>query len=245
MKPKHTIIAVAVRWFVNAVHRSQKRTQNTASESVASDPKPSNAKPPEDSSVPAPRLDTIKLPDGEAIADSFFFPFLGTVECFSRTREEPYTTRDGETYNWPIKIFYDRNGKFLRAEYVKKGAVDYQAPHWLQEANYKEEKILGVPDHSPPLSVKQIVDLLYKYSGSKMDRATRINISWVLLQSPTLLPITKDGAPPKTRSVFIMNVFGSDTIHHRVPDLPEYEKFRRVRNVFDENGKPLWSDSRI
>jgi hypothetical protein len=116
MKPKHTIIAVAVRWFVDAVHRSQKRTKNTASESVASGPKPSDAKPPENSSVPAPRLHKITLSDGEAIADSFFFPFLGTVECFSRTREKPYTTRDGETYNWPIKVFYDRHGKILRRQ---------------------------------------------------------------------------------------------------------------------------------
>jgi hypothetical protein len=174
--------------------------------------------------------------------DRFYMPTIGEVECYSSMRDFTFNARNGTSITLPFKIFQDDKGNFLRAEYVKEGAPNYEATRAVQESNYKVTGQRLAPASQPPsIRLEDLMPRIYEaveYNGSKENSiayATRLNISYVQLHNGTTDIVFE--AP-----VFIVNAYGTGKIAMYLPDT---ELLKRLRFVFDEKGKLLWVDNTL
>lgn len=72
-------------------------------------------------------------------------------------------------------------------------------------------------------------------SSGSFNKATRLNMTFVRL-------VNDEGPPPHDKPVFIVNAYGTGKVK---ADFPDDERFKRIRFVFDEDGRLLWSDNNI
>ena len=169
-----------------------------------------------------------------AINDKFELPFIGVVRCHSRHEEISFET-NGRTMKWPFKIYYLPNGMFIRAEFFKSGAKDYEFGPKEIESMYRSfgQILAGFPERPAPASVAKVLQSLY--TNEAFERATKINITYVLLDETEL--------GSKIQPCFIANIWGVSTgiMFGRVPE--DDEGFLKYRVFLDQNGIPTFTDN--
>ena len=165
--------------------------------------------------------------------DSFEFPFVGRMECQSKKDSIPYIGNNGQGGTLDVKVFYNQDGHFLRAEFFREGSKDYEHPAKLAERNYipVNERILGVPETPEKASLKKVIDSIRQLHDGKLEKATKFNITRVVLASSKF---------EEPQEVFIANVFGTGRISDKLPDK---EPFKRLRFVLNAEGEVLFVDN--
>jgi hypothetical protein len=159
---------------------------------------------------------------------NFRYPFLGTVKAYAQSRVLRVHTSSGALAQFPVKVFYAKNGNFIRAEFVKPGAGDFQNPVKEIEEMAKQDSqaITGLPDKPMAISLENLLDQL----KMRFEDATRFNITYVLYKA------NERPAEP----MIILNIFGlQNFVSARFGDA---EKARRSRMVMDKNGAVKWED---
>lgn len=168
------------------------------------------------------------------INDQFELPFLGKVSCHARQEKVQFTVT-GITKEWAFKVYYLRNGIFARAEFLKPGAKDYEFPVDHMQAYYdsRGQYILGFPEKAASASLAKVLESLYNFEA--FDSATKINISYVLLDETELRG--------KVQPCFIANIWGVSTgiMTGRVPE--DDERFLKYRVFLDQNGEVTATDN--
>jgi len=166
------------------------------------------------------------------INDKIDLPFLGRVECHARQEKVQFTAK-GKQMEWPFNVYYLPNGMFVRAEFVKPGAKDYEEdPEYLTE-RYRSgrESLVGFPERAAPASLGKVLQSLYEQEA--FDTAGKINITWVL----------REDGEERIRPCFIANVFGVSPGLMRVPD--DDEAFLRYRILLNPQGEAFQSDNAL
>lgn len=171
---------------------------------------------------------------GFPINDKLELPFIGKVRCHSR-REEISFEAEGRTLKWSFKVYYLPDGRFVRAEFFKPGAKDYEfEPKELEEIYRSGWRLLaGFPAKAAPASLGKVLQSLY--GNEAFDRATKINITYVLLDEAQL--------GSKIQPCFIANIWGMSPgfMSGRVPE--DDEGFLKYRVFLDQNGVATFSDN--
>ena len=129
----------------------------------------------------------------------------------------------------PLKVYYAENGNFIRAEFVKPGARDFQTPlDGMEDAlRGAHEIVVGLPAKPLAVSLEAILDHLQM----PLEDATRFNVTYVIYQLFE--------RPPEP--MILVNVFGLPSI---VTDrLGDEEDLRRVRVVMDQYGHVKQEDN--
>jgi hypothetical protein len=137
---------------------------------------------------------------------------------------------DATLVDMAFKVATLPDGRFVSAEFTKPGVRPYW--HSVKELEYDygviDEEITGLPEQPASYTFEQV---LGKLDG--VERASRIQIMYVMLRGSV-----SGGARP----AFIANVYGVSALYSSVP-LPNRNEFSRIRHVFDESLKPLYSDN--
>ncbi|MEA3210928.1 MAG: hypothetical protein QOE70_3985 [Chthoniobacter sp.] len=162
--------------------------------------------------------------------DVIELPFLGKVSCHSRPETVSFTAT-GTKLDWPFKVFFLPNGMFVRAEFVKPGAKDYEASRADIEELYRAgaESLTGFPEKAAPANLSKVLQSLYE--NEPFDRATKINITWVL----------RKGTNGKVQPCFIANIFGVSPGLMRVPN--DDEGFLKYRILLTPEGEAVRTDN--
>ena len=162
----------------------------------------------------------VPLQIGRHAANTQFpYPFLGMVQAYAKSERIRVRTKAGDLAEMPLKVYYADNGNFIRAEFVKPGAKDFQTPLEDMEDALRgaEETVVGLPAKPMAVSLETILDHLQM----PLENATRFNVTYVLYQ--------QSENPPEP--MILVNVFGLPSI---VTDrLGDEEGLRRVRVVMD------------
>ncbi len=199
------------------------------------------------SGAASPRHDESALPKGRVssgtggredsgfpVNDKIELPFLGTVQCHAR-QETVRFAADGKPKEWPFKVYYLPNGMFVRAEFFKPGAKDYEFDVKHIEGFYRStgQILAGFPERAAPASLAKVLQSLY--TNEAFDRATKINITYVLLDETEL--------GSKIQPCFIANIWGVSPgiLTGSVPE--EDEGFLKYRVFLDQNGVPTFTDN--
>jgi hypothetical protein len=170
--------------------------------------------------------------------DTFFMPGIGDVQCFSAEETVNFSAPDGVQHPLTMKVFYDSKGNFLRAEYIKEGSTNYEGDRSRQERNYRVTgQSLSLANRPSALPLEELGKKVYATVNrdGPFENATRLNITYVNLKQPAI-------PAPTVQPVYIVNVFGVGKIKF---DLPDDERLKRIRYVFDEYGNILFSDNTI
>ncbi len=171
---------------------------------------------------------------GFPVNDKIEMPFLGTVECHAR-QEKVQFTANGERKEWPFKVYYLPNGMFVRAEFFKPGAKDYEFDVKNMEGFYRStgQILAGFPERAASASLAKVLQSLY--TNEAFDRATKINITYVLLDETEL--------GSKIQPCFIANIWGVSPgiLTGSVPE--DDEAFQKYRVFLDQNGVPTFTDN--
>jgi hypothetical protein len=159
----------------------------------------------------------------------FPYPFLGSVKAYIRPQVLHLHTATGTLAEFPVKVFYTKSGNFVRAEFVKHGAGDFQSSVETVEAASRQssEAVTGLPEKTLSVSLESLFDQLHL----PFENATRFNITYVMYK-------VNDTPPAPT---ILLNIFGLDSLVSA--RLGDEEAFRRIRIVMDENGKVQWEDN--
>lgn len=166
------------------------------------------------------------------INDAFELPFLGKVRCHARSEKVQFTVK-GKRMEWPFKMYYLPNGMFVRAEFKKAGVKDHEINPKDLEAAYRSggQKLVGFPEKPAPASLGKVLQSLYE--NEPFDRATKINITWVV----------RDGtaANGTIKPWFIANIFG---VSQGIMNIPEDdERFLRYRILLTPEGEAVYTDN--
>jgi hypothetical protein len=166
------------------------------------------------------------------INDTLELPFLGKVRCHARSERIQFTV-NGRKIEWPFRMYYLPNGMFVRAEYKKPGATDYEMSPKSLEMSYRArgQSLVGFPEKPAPASFSKVLQSLYE--NEPFDRATKINITWVLRDG------TKAGG--KIKPWFIANIFGVSSGLMRVPEGDE--GFLKYRILLTPEGEAVYTDN--
>jgi hypothetical protein len=105
-------------------------------------------------------------------------PMVGTVRCNKIEDKISLLTSDGET-DLAFTVYLRDNGRFLRAEFIAPGSVDYATPLPRLERAMKswDEAIIGFVDETPSVGWKEIVAKLPTHGN--MQGVKRISITLV------------------------------------------------------------------
>ena len=157
------------------------------------------------------------------VNDKMELPFLGTVSCHVRQEKIQFTAK-GKQVEWPFKTYYLPNGMLVRAEFFQPGRKDYEGDRFYVEEAYRSggESIVGFPEKAAPASLSKVLQSLYE--SEPFDRASKINITWVL----------REGTDNVIRPCFIANLFGVSQGVMNIPD--EDEGFLKYRVLLTPEG---------
>ncbi len=164
------------------------------------------------------------------VNDSMELPFLGVVRCHARQEQVKFTA-NGKQREWPFKVYYLPNGMFVRAEFMKPSAEDYEFPPKRKAESYRSaaESLVGFPDKPAAASLSKVLQVLYEHEA--FDSATKINITWVLRQNSN----------NEIYPWFIANIYGVSPGLMRGPiDDPVDLRYRILLNA---DGEPVFTDN--
>ncbi len=168
------------------------------------------------------------------INDELELPCIGKVRCHSRQEEISFEAK-GRTLKWPFKMYYLPSGMFVRAEFFKPGAKNYEFEAKELEEIYRSggQILAGFPEKAAPASLVKVMESLY--TNEAFDRATKINIIYVLLDESEL--------GGKIQPCFIANIWGVSAgfMSDRVSE--DDEEFLKYRVILDQNGVATFSDN--
>lgn len=131
-------------------------------------------------------------------------------------------------------MYYLTNGMFVRAEFVKPGSINYEVEPKELEIGYdvRTEKLMGFPDKAAPTSLSKVLQSLYE--NEAFDKATRINITWVL----------RKGTNDEIHPCFIANISGVSVGIKGSVSVPEDdESYKKYRVVLSPEGEALFMDN--
>lgn len=179
--------------------------------------------------------------------DKIELPFIGAVPCHAKVEQVEFEGK-GKRLKWPFKLYYLANGMFVRAEFVKAGAIMYdektkdvvkpdatiiyEAKPKDLESGYRvrSEKLVGLPEKAAPASLSVV--LKYLYDNEPFDDATKIDITWVL----------RKYRDEEIKPCFIANIYGvSVGGMFRVPQ--DDETFKRYRILLTPEGVGFQQDN--
>ena len=165
------------------------------------------------------------------INDKVELPFIGVVRCHSRHEEISFEA-NGRTKKWPFKMYYLPNGMFVRAEFVKPGSKNPELNTKKLGQLYRSagQSILGFPDKSAPGSIGKVLQSLYEHEA--FDKATGINISWVVLKFEHV-----------SRPYFVANIFGVSPGLMGTRFSSDDEAFKRYRILLTPEGEAVYTDN--
>jgi hypothetical protein len=174
------------------------------------------------------------------VPDKFYLPTMGEIDCFSIIEPLSHKTEEGAELTFPFKLFYDSQGRFLRAEYKKPGAKSYVQEHWVQHDNYRvsQEKISGFPEQAPEVKESALLGVIYEniHLWGDVEDASQLDVTYARL-------IRKNRYAPPGEPVFILNTYGVAAISDKMP--PDREDMKRMRFVMSPTGRILWIDNNL
>lgn len=167
------------------------------------------------------------------INDKIELPFLGKIECHARQQSVTFIA-NGLQKEWPFTMYYLPNGMFVRAEFAKPGAKNYENdPKFLTELyRSSSESMAGFPDKPAPADLGKVLQSLYAHAP--FDRATKLNITWVLWEN----------ADREILPRYIVDVFGVSPGLMRVPDNSD-EAFLKYRVFLTPDGVAVMTDNAL
>jgi hypothetical protein len=168
--------------------------------------------------------------DEKARYEKVQLPLLGAVMCTAMEDEAALVIDSGGETNLPFTVYQRENGRFLRAEFIAPGSVDYATPIPELESAMRswDEAIIGLVDEPPTAGWKEIVAKLPTI-GSMKD-VKRISITLVNYRI----------GPNAPQPTYLVTVFGAMKVVERMPDT---ESHRRMRILFDAKGGELAEDN--
>jgi hypothetical protein len=130
---------------------------------------------------------------------------------------------------YPVKVFYTESGNFIRVEFVKPNAGDFQTSVADVETALRmsEESVVGFPAKAFPVSL----ETLFEQLQMPFEKVTRFNVTYVDYKF-----YEKPVAP-----TILVNVFGLESIVSS--RLGDGEETRRIRIVLDQNGEVTREDN--
>ncbi len=167
--------------------------------------------------------------DRHAANGEFSYPFLGSVKAYVHPEIVRFHARSGALVEFPVKVFYSEKGNFIRAEFVKPDAGDFQTPVEEVETALRmsEEAVIGFPKKTFPVSLETLLEQLQM----PFEKVTRFNVTYVDYKF-----YEKPVAP-----TILVNVFGLESIVSARSD--GSEGTRRIRIVLDQNGDVTREDN--
>lgn len=185
-----------------------------------------------DENVP-PRDNEERRIDTAEVEEAFYFPFLGKVRSEMKVQEVTILAQDGSAFAIPFRVYSDQRGQFRRAEFAQEGTAELEWPvnHIQRAMEASDEKVLGLPKVSSPVSWHEIVAKVAL--KVPMREVKRINVTYVDYQFPGRAP-----AP-----VFMVNVFGVDAMPPSAYTVERDPKWERTRFMFDASGELFLMDN--
>jgi hypothetical protein len=223
-KKRFAMIAALALWFP-AVFTGAVPT-------TAESPAPPQELAPSKHADGAAQPDRIPLQIGHHAANTKFrYPFLGKVRACVRSRLLRLRNSSGAFVELPVKVYYAENGNFIRLEYVKPGAGDFQATVGQIEAMSRQysEEVTGLPKEPMGVNLEKMLQDLHR--ELRLENATRFNVTYVLYKTPEKAP----------EPHILLYVFGLP--NPALGWLGNEERFRRIRVVMDRDGDFKWQDN--
>lgn len=193
---------------------------------------PVSASPADGTSKAAPG--EVPLQVGRHAANAEFrYQFLGSVKAYMQPQILRLHTSDGTVAEFPVKVFYTESGNFIRAEFVKPGAGDFQSSAEDLEVAHRQvsEPVTGLPQKPLPMSLESLFERL----NMRLEDATRFNVTYVMYK-------TYEEQPAPMLLFYVFGLRGGP-LSARFGD--EEERFRRTRIVMDPDGKVRWEDNML
>jgi hypothetical protein len=177
-----------------------------------------------------PPLNTIGR--ASTFTDSIIIPFLGALPAQSEMRELASRGKDGGLESLPFTVWRLSNGRFIAAEFTRPGATRYWNTPAVEESEHRAigEEITGVPLQDGMPMLPMIMQRLRE--AVDWHKATHIDVKFVMLRGVN---------GRAERPAFITTVYGVKRLEGT--PLPNEERFKVVRYVFDPKGSLLYSSN--